>query len=329
MHRDHIGIPLDHDRIVLLLDRLLGEIEAVELALLAVYLALGGVLVLADILVRSQNAAAEGDDPPRNVVHGKDHPIVEAVEQLPVAFTSDRQSGREEKLLPVSGGQGGARHRIALGRTIAQSELLDRGLRKPALLPEIAHADALPLRRLTQVVGEIVIGPAVEGEHRFAVVVAADILLGELPLLHLDAVALGHGFERFGVRDALVLHDEGNGVARLAAAEAFENTFRRRYDERGSLFVVEGTARLIVHTLAFERDVIADDFDDIGCRIDAVYGGAVDESHACKVTNNSAGGTTFAELNSMRSVSASATAVSPPHANRLPPDGQYRRPVSR
>lgn len=81
----------------------------------------------------------------------------------------------------------------------------------------------------------------------------------------------------------LVLHDEGNGVARLAAAEALENTFRRRYDERGSLFVVEGTARLIVHTLAFERDVIADDFDDIGCRIDAVYGGAVDESHARKL----------------------------------------------
>ena len=276
MHRDHVGIPLDQDRIVLLLDRLLGEIETVEFAFLAVYLALGGVLVLADILVRAQNTTAERDDPPRNIVYGKHYTVVETVEQMSVAFAAQRKSGREQKLLLITGRQRGPRHHIALCRAITQTELLDRSLCKPALLPEIAHADAHPLLRTAQVIGEIVVGPSVEREHRLAVVVAAHLLLGQLFLLHLDAVAFGHDLERLGIGDSLVLHDEGDGIARFAAAEALENALCGRYDERRRLLVVEGTARLIVHALAFERDIVADDLDDIGCRIDAVYGGAVD-----------------------------------------------------
>ena len=51
VHRNHIGVALDHDGEVLLLDRFFGEVKSVELPFLAVNLALGGVLVLGHRLV--------------------------------------------------------------------------------------------------------------------------------------------------------------------------------------------------------------------------------------------------------------------------------------
>ena len=86
VHRNHVGITLDHDGEVLLLNGFLGEIEAVQFAFLAVYLALGGVLVLGDLLVRAERAASEGHDAARNVVHGEDHPVAEPVVKRSVAL---------------------------------------------------------------------------------------------------------------------------------------------------------------------------------------------------------------------------------------------------
>ena len=138
---------------------------------------------------------------------------------------------------------------------------------------------------MEQVIRKILRRPTVHDEHTLAVVVAGDLLGRHLLLPHFDTVTLGHGFQRLGISHILVLHQESDGIAALAAAETLVNPLRGRYDERRGLLVVERAARLIVHALAFERDIIADDVHDIRGGVDAVYRFPVD--HSCKGTNNS------------------------------------------
>ena len=278
VHGDHVEIPLHQDGAILLLYGLLREVEAVELAFLAVYFAFGRVLVLGHVLVRAERAAAERHDAARDVVHREDDPLAEAVVERAVALAPQRQSRRHEELLAIARFQGVARHAVAAPGAETEAELADRGVGHAALLAEIGQAHALTLGIAREDLREVVRGPAVEGEHALAVVVAVLLLGRQLLLAHLDAVALGHGLQRLGIADALVLHDERHGIAALSAAEAFEESLRGRHDERGGLFVMERTACLIVHALAPERDVFADDFHDVRGGIDAVYRFPVDHS---------------------------------------------------
>ena len=170
------------------------------------------------------------------------------------------------------------RHPVALRRTESQSEFPDRGVGHAALLTEIGQAHALPFGLAVEVIGEVLRSPAVQGEHRLAVVVASHLLLGHLLLLDLDAVALGHHLQRLGIGDVLVFHQEGHGVAALAASETLVDALRGRHDERRGFLVVERTARLVVHALAFERDVFADNIHDIDGGVNAVYCFPVDHS---------------------------------------------------
>ncbi len=284
VHRNDVGIALHHDGEVLLLDGFLGEIETVEFALLAVYLALGRILVLGDFLVGAERTAAERHDTARNIVDREHHPVVETVEERTVALALERQARREEEFLLVPGGQRVLGHLVALGRAETEAEFLNRGVGHAARLAEIGHADAHPLALVVQIVGEVVGRPTIERKHGFAVVVAPLLLGGELLLLDLDAVALGHHLERFGIGDVLVLHQERHGVAALAAAETLVDALGGRNDERRGLLVVERTARLVVHAFALERDEVADNIHDIGGGIDAVYCLPVD--HTCKDREN-------------------------------------------
>ena len=278
MHRNHIGVSFDHDGEILLLNGLLGEIEAVKFAFLAVYLAFGGVLVLGHLLVGAQRAASERHDAPRNVVHGEDHAVAEAVVERPVALARQRKARREEELALVAGRQGILRHPVALCRAEPEPELADRGVGQSALLPEVGHPDAHPLGVVAEEIRKVLRGPSVHDEHRLAVVVAPHLLLRQLLLPDLDAIAFGHHLQRLGIGDVLVLHQERHGIAALPAAETLVDPLRGRDDERRGLLVVERTARLIVHTLSLERDIVADDIHDVRGGIDAVYRFPVDHS---------------------------------------------------
>ena len=148
MHRNHIGVSFDHDGEILLLNGLLGEIETVKFAFLAVYLALGGVLVLGHLLVGAQRAASERHDAPRNVVHGEDHAVAEAVVERPVALALQRKSRREEKLLLVTRRQGVLRHPVALRGIVAQ---VDEHLRFVVVEPRGVVDDRLAVEPLVQI----------------------------------------------------------------------------------------------------------------------------------------------------------------------------------
>ena len=222
MHRNHVGISLDHDREIILLDRFLGEKQAVQLAFLAVNLAFGRILVLRNRLVCTQRATSESHHAAGNVMHGEHHPLPETVEERTVVAL-DRKSGRNQKLLLITGSQSRPAHSVAPGGTESEPELLDRRIGKSPLLPEIGHADTHPFGFMEQVIRKILRRPTVHDEHTLAVVVAGDLLGRHLLLPHFDTVTLGHGFQRLGISHILVLHQESDGIAALAAAETLVN----------------------------------------------------------------------------------------------------------
>ena len=190
----------------------------------------------------------------------------------------DRQAGADEELLFVAVGERLPSECVARRRAVAESELADRRVRESALA-EIGDSDAAALRRVVQRADEVV-GRVARNDHHALAVVVATLLFGRLLALgHFDAVFLRDVLQRLGVGHVLVLHHERDGVAALAAAETLEQSFRWRHDERGGLLVVERAAGLIVDPLFLQRDEVADHLDDVGCRIDVVYGRFVD--HFC------------------------------------------------
>ena len=82
----------------------------------------------------------------------------------------------------------------------------------------------------------------------------------------LDGVHIAH---------TLVFHHEVDDVATLATAKALENSLGGRHHKRRCLLGVERTAGLIVSTLTTQRDKVADNIHDVGCRINSVYGDLV------------------------------------------------------
>lgn len=79
-----------------------------------------------------------------------------------------------------------------------------------------------------------------------------------------DAGAIGEASDGGGVIDVFVFHDEAGGGATGLAAEAVEGLAGGVDVEGGGFFVVEGAEGSVVGADAFEREVGADELDDIG-----------------------------------------------------------------
>ena len=78
-----------------------------------------------------------------------------------------------------------------------------------------------------------------------------------------DACTLGEFFDGLDKGEVLILHEEGESIATLAAAEAFVVLASLVDVERGSLFTVEGAIHLKVPSRTFEREVGTDQIDNI------------------------------------------------------------------
>jgi hypothetical protein len=94
----------------------------------------------------------------------------------------------------------------------------------------------------------------------------AEFALGER-----DSALGGHDANGLGKADVFQLHDEGEDVAFLVAAEAVEVVMRGVYGERACLFFVEGAEAGVVLGAGFAQlDVVADDADDICLLLDGL-----------------------------------------------------------
>ena len=81
---------------------------------------------------------------------------------------------------------------------------------------------------------------------------------------HAHAYAVGKLLHSFGEGEPLVFHDEADGGAVCAAAEAVVKLFAGADGEAGGFFFVKRAARHVVCAAFFERDVVVDDVYDVG-----------------------------------------------------------------
>ena len=170
-----------------------------------------------------------------------------------------------------------------LVEAVAQPEALDDLVAETAPV-EVAQAHGAPHLVVVEQVGEILLRKLAHVEQAVSLRLPLLLLLGLLLLFYLDVVLVGQPAQRLGVGVVLVLHEELHHVARLAAAEAFEDALRRRHIERRRLLVVERAAAYMVGATLLERHKIAYHLLDAGGVHDALYGLLVNHS-GCKITH--------------------------------------------
>ena len=265
LHRHHVGVALDDDGLVPLLDLPLGQVEPEQhLGLLVQHRVRGVDVLRLEGVVVEQAPGAETDHVTAEVAQRPEQAPVEPVDRAALALLADPggdELGDLEPLahqdlrqgVPPRGGvaaaEGGRRRGVeaALGEVGAgRLGLGFAELRGVELLGGGVHRDQP--------------GPG-----------AAVALDAGAPALVGQRVAHPLGQALDGLHEAEVLHllDELDGVAALAAAEAVVVAVRRTHVERRRLLVVEGAQALERAPAGrAQRDVLADDLLDAGALAD-------------------------------------------------------------
>ena len=287
VHGDNVGVAFDHIDTVLLGDGLLGLIDAVELVVLMVDLAVGRVdiLLLHSLRGRVELSPAEAHHLSAHAYPGEDDATGVAVDEVAaVGLVAD--ACLQQELLLVAFLHGGTGQCARVGQVEAQLKLLDDVVAETARA-EILQADGHAVGMVAQRVLKIAEGPLVDDEHRLALRLLAPLLIGQLTLLYLDMVFVGQPAQRLGIGHLLVLHDEADGRAALAAPEAVARATRGRDKERRGLLVVERAQSLVVRPCLAQRDELRHHVNNIGRVLDAFYGLAIYHSSLAKLAKNS------------------------------------------
>ena len=243
---DHVHVPFAHDGAALAVDEFAPLKEPVEFASLVVDRRLGAVDVLG-LLVLLEGARAEPDHLPLHVSDREHQPVavgvvaaVALVDQKPALDEFGRGVALAPKFLervPTFGGVAEMKFGGGLAADPATLQIVDRLF----ALFELARIVA---GGVGHVFGEALL-------TGFALDVA-----GTAPLArHLHVVEARELFDGLGKFEALVAHEK---------AEALEELLGRTDREGRRLFLVEGTARLIVLPRLLERHVTPHDVDDVG-----------------------------------------------------------------
>ena len=168
-----------------------------------------------------EQAAAEGHHLAAHGEPGEDDPAGETVVELAVLTLAAQSAGREILGL-VTFGERFSGQRIAPHGGESEPEALYHIVSETALAP-ILHADGLPVGVVVQNLLVVVGGPLIDDEHALALALLLFLFAGELTLLYLDVVFVCKPFQRLHIGHLLVLHDEVDGIAGLAAGEALVN----------------------------------------------------------------------------------------------------------
>ena len=258
--RDDVHVALDHDDFVRVADRAPRLVEAVELATLLEERRFGRVQVFR--LARADDAPAEADDVAARIEDREHHAIAEAVvaarsffpavaavavdHQARVLELRGRVVGEHAlEVLPALGREAEPVARGDLARDAAALEIVDRGVRLlelRAVIRERVHHARGECRRLGR----------------------ALLLRARLGDRHADR--LGKRANRLGIGEPLVFHEEADGVAVRAAAEAVVELLRRAHREGWRLLGVERAAGAVVRSRLLELHVPVDHVDDVDAR---------------------------------------------------------------
>ena len=108
----------------------------------------------------------------------------------------------------------------------------------------------------------------------------ARAVVGTALVRHLEPEARGQFLDRLGERHVVMVHEEAEHRAVLAAAEAVIELLVRAHPEGGGLLVVERAAGLVLAPRLLQLYAGADDLHDIGAGDELVDEVLRDASHA-------------------------------------------------
>ena len=168
---------------------------------------------------------------------------------------------------------------MTVGEGVAEVELLD-DIVADAAAAEILLANGDAVGVVLQNVLEILHRPIIDDQHRLAVVLLLSLLVGQFLLLNLDVILPCQPAQGLGIGDLLVLYQEVDGRATLAAGKALAYLLRRRHHERRCLVVVERAQPLVVHARLPQRHELTDHIHDVRGIHDLVYRLSVNHSPA-------------------------------------------------
>ena len=259
-HHHHVHVALDQDAAALPRNLRFREIDAQQVAALGIDLRFRRIDIFRRI-VGVQGASAEGDHTPADRMDGEHHPLAEFVREAAVLTLHD-QAGRQQILRLITGGPRRIDERRLAGRRPAQAPLRDRRvLEAPVAVIGIAYVAAFAaFQLLCEEFGREFGGQ----QYALAALPARDLLGRFLLFLDLDVIFMRQIAQSLGIGEFLVLHQEADRRAGLAAAEAFENALGRRDVEGGGFLVVKGAAGHETGPAALQRHEITDHFFDAG-----------------------------------------------------------------
>ncbi len=269
--RDEVEVSLDHHHATALADGVAGEAEPVERAALVEDRRLGRVEVLRRRVAgrrrSGKDAAPERHHATAQIGDREDEAIAEAVDEA-ARRAPHHQAGGDRVVERQRLRAQVAREVVAATRGVAEPEAL-HGLGTDAALGEVGPA-ACALRSAQRATEERR-GRLADRHQRLRRRSPARGLLG-----HREPEALGHAAHRLGKDQRLRLHDEGEDVAVLAAAEAVVETAFLADRERRGLLDVERTQADRGAPAPSQRDGVGHDFEEAGALADRPDRGVAD-----------------------------------------------------
>ena len=242
-------------------------VEAEEGAAFAEERGLGRVDVFGRILGGRENASAEGNDFAVVVADGKHEALAEPVGQRFVLAAVEEPAGPQLVVFEAGGARVFEQGAAVVGRVADLPIFRDVGA-DLAGFEVVAGGGAGG--RAKKVGVEPVGGGFVQHEESLAQFAALVVTGCGFVLENGDTGFLREAADRGGEVDAFVFHDELEDAAPGAAAEAVVGLLLRADVEGWGFLAVEGAEGAPTRAGAFEREVAADDFDNVAGGGDAL-----------------------------------------------------------
>ena len=224
MHGDHIHVALDKDTLVFFHNSLLGLIQAIKFTAFAVDKGFGRVHVFGHLLILAQSTATEGHHLAGDGEYGIHHPRLETVIQV-TAVRADAKPRINQIFFIQTRFLGCVQQVIAFVKRISEMESLYCPV-VDASFPEICQSYLPTVSSVLHIVLEMSHSEIIGRHHPLAVVHLASLIVGDVVLLNLDVIFVGQPPQSLPVGELLMLHDEVDRTATLAAAETLANAAR-------------------------------------------------------------------------------------------------------
>ena len=197
----------------------LGLKKPIEFPTFGVDWAFGRIDILGQLLVRTQDAAAESHNLARDCVDRENDAAVEAVHQLFAFLRPVAQSRLHEVILvePV------CQCRLGEGRALhgGKAEVeLGNGIVAEAAGAEVGHALRHAVHTGVQCILEESVDPFIHGKHALARALCHAFLIRHFLILDFDSYASSQPFDGFGISHLLQFHHEADRVAAFATRKA-------------------------------------------------------------------------------------------------------------